>query len=570
MSPSVLKRISADPTLFPPTSIREQGVRRYPTSRGGLREIRWVDPNSVSAARKAGTNENANDQLFPLEVKAGLEPYSGTLDSRTARHLLRRTGFGASKNEVDAIVGSLAADAVDAIVDAAINNPHPATPAWVATPMPPENATPAEWDAYNTWTFERLDEFRIDWYKLMSQEGLREKLTLFWHDHFATSEDKYYHAQIAQRYIELLRTHALGNFKDFVRAIGLDVAMLVFLDGVENRKGAPNENYARELCELFTMGILDKNGNANYSQQDITEIARSLTGYIVNRDFEVLYFDVIHDNDNKDVFGQVGNWGYDDVVDLVFTERDQQTAWYICKKLYQEFVYEVADEAIVQDLADLFIANNFEIAPVIRTLLKSAHFFDAQVIGARITSPAEMMVRFLKEAGVAADEHFKLAFWASWGLEQVLTVVPSVNGWPRHRNWISTTTLPERWAICGWMLWESNEAPQLDLIGMLSQLTDISNPHIAFKVAPAFVEHLFAIPIEELDIEEVSAGFAGDLTTHPIPQEILDGPPYVLNLTKLFLNGVPWYEWSPYNTDLDWVLRLFLMQIAQIPEFQLT
>lgn len=562
-----------DPVPFPSDRVRKKLVRRYPTPRGGTRELRF-DADAVPAKHVQSIANAARIEglraVQPLATNGGLDAYTGNLTLRQAKHLLRRTGFGGSPDEVSLLVDAGAATAVDAIVDFAVSEPHPAAPAWAATPPPGPNATEEEWMAYNEWTFTRLDEFRRDWLKLMSTHGLREKMTLFWHDHFATSQDKYYHVQIAQRYVELLRTNSLGNFRQFVYDIGLDAAMLIFLDGFENRKDAPNENYARELCELFTMGITDRYGNPNYTENDIKEIARGLTGYVINGNLEVQFFNVIHDGSPKTIFGRSGNWGYDDVIDIVFDERSEETAWYISKKLYQEFVYEVANEEVVDHMKDLLIASNWELEPVIRALLKSEHFFSEAVIGARIASPTEMMIRLLKEVGGYADDHFTVVGYAGWSLEQWLTFVPSVNGWPRHRDWISTTTMPERWAVCSWLLWVNDIAPRLDIYSSLEKLVDFQDPNVAFRVGPAVVEHLFAVPIEELDVESISASFAGDLTTHPIPQDVANGPAYVRDLTKMFLNGVPWYEWNPYNPDLDWVYRLFLQQIVQIPEFQLT
>ncbi|NNE35422.1 MAG: DUF1800 domain-containing protein, partial [Rhodothermales bacterium] len=521
---------------FPPASVVESGRRFYRTHGGGIREILQSDSRS-SLSKKSENQTDLNAPLAALSIQAGLDPYTGILDARSVRHLLRRVGFGASPSEITALVGMQATAAVDALVDAALNDPHPDTPSWVDYPLPPQNASEAEWMLYNDWVFQTLDQFRYDWMKLLSTNGLREKLTLFWHDHFATSQDKYYHVQLSQRYVELMRTHALGNFKQFVSEMGLDPAMMIFLDGIENQAGAPNENYARELCELFTMGITDKNSSPNYTENDVKEIARGLTGYVITRDLDVVFISQWHDNGLKTVFGQQGNWGYDEIIDIVFAQREAETAWYICKKLYQEFVYEAIDESVVQAMADLFIANNWDISIVVRTLLKSAHFFDSQVIGARISSPTEMMMRYFKELADdrAEDGHFILSTWAGWGLEQVLTLVPSVNGWPRHRNWISTTTMPERWAVCGWLIWVDKDPSdpnnpiqqgRLDIRQTLEGLVDLQDPHAVFRIAPALVEHLFAVPIESLDIEELSSGFAGDLLTHPLPDFVVNGPAY--------------------------------------------
>ena len=155
-------------------------------------------------------------------------------------------------------------------------------------------------------------------------------------------------------------------------------------------------------------------------------------------------------------------------------------------------------------------------------------------------------------------------------LEHVLLNIPSVAGWPRHRDWISTRTLPDRWGMIGWFQWPGEIAPGTDFEALASQLLDISDPLLVFKLPAAIVEHCFAVDIEELDIESVSVDFSGDLVSNPIPDEIQNGPAYVRDLAKMMLHGVPWYEWSIYNTDLDWTIRLFMGDIARLPEFQLT
>ncbi len=512
-----------------------------------------------------------NAQLAPLATNAGLDPYTGTLDVASARHLLRRTAFGADKVGVDAIVGRSASEVVDEIVNAAAGWQAPTPPSWINHPPPGPNATDAEWQAYNDLVFEWLDQLRVDWMQLMIDRGLREKLTLFWLDHFVTNQETYYHTQFGYRYLALLREHALGNFKDFTHAVGLAPAMLIYLNGVDNEESAPNENYARELLELFTCGIVDKNNQPNYSEDDIQNIARCLTGWQINwSNFTSWHNSNRFDNGQKSFFGQTGNYGYDDVVDIVFQERAAETAWYICSKLYQEFVYEAPAPDVVDAMASLLLATNWNIEPVVRALLKSEHFFDAVVHGAKIASPVELSLRFLKEIGGYNSTHLWMIFWTSWGLEQVLMNIPSVNGWPRHRNWVSTQSIAERWNALGWLIWSDETTAPLDFVGLLESLVDTTDPHLAFRVGPALVEHLVGVPISELDIETVSRDFAGDLTNNPIPDFVVNGPAYMTNLAKLLLDWVPWYEWSPYNEQLGYLLRNFVMYITRLPEYNAT
>ncbi len=239
----------------------------------------------------------------------------------------------------------------------------------VPEPPPPRGSDAEAIDAYlqanRTW----LREYRDSWLAEMQQGLLREKMALFWHNHFVTESRTYRLAPYAYQYLTLLRTHALGNFRTFVREIGLTPAMLIYLNGTQNRAGNPNENYARELLELFTMGI------GHYTQQDIQEIARALTGWVVEHaTLSSRFVPARFDNGRKTIFGQTDYFGYDDVIDLTLQERARETALFICRKLYRFFVYNEPDEAIVAQLADTFQEHDFEIAPVVEQLLSSAPF----------------------------------------------------------------------------------------------------------------------------------------------------------------------------------------------------
>ncbi len=513
-----------------------------------------------------------NASLKALSIQAGLEPFAENLTTRTATHLLRRLCFGADPSVVETLVGRPADEVVDEIIDDAITMAPPADPEWADLVVPPWNNGDAVWQQYVDDTNIRVDEYKKDWIQLMLEAGFREKLTLFWHNHFVTNQENYFHAQIANRYVKLLRTHAFGNFKNFVTDIGQDGAMLVYLNGIENYAGSPNENYARELLELFTMGILNDSGEKNYTEFDIQEMARCLTGWQLHYETLMPYFEpALFDSGTKTVFGNTNSYDYDQLIDLIFQERELEIARFICRKFYREFVYEVPDESIVQELASTFVANNFEIEPVLRLLLKSGHFFDDQVIGAKLKTPMEMMIGFYKEVMAEYESnHVQIIAWASWEAEQVLLNIPSVAGWPRHRNWIDTRTIPARWGIIDWMVWVGEESERYSLDPFMNQLVDTSDPLVAFKFPVAIVEALFAPHIDMLDIENITSEFAGDLQSNPIPDEVLNGPEYAINLAKMFLSGVPWYEWNPFNTELDWIRRLFIAQITRLPEYQMT
>lgn len=509
--------------------------------------------------------------LTPLKGAGGLTPYTAPLDARTAAHLLRRTCFGAAPDRVTAWVGRSAEEAVDALVDAALALPLPEAPPWAETPPPSRDADPAAFEQYLEDNALWLMEARSAWVEALYAGGLREKMTLFWHNHFVTATETYGLAPFAHRYLSTLRTHALGNFKDFVYNIGLDPAMLIYLNGNTNTAGAPNENYARELLELFTMGEFDRFGQANYTQEDIQQIARALTGWVVDyHTLQVHFILFLFDGGEKTIMGRTGYFTYDDVVDLLFEERASAIATFICRKLYQEFVYAVPDEALVAELADLFVANDFEIAPVLRTLLKSAHFFDEQVIGARVKSPVELLVGMLLETQVPpAAETFTLLYRAAHFMGQALLDPPNVAGWPGHHAWLTTTTLPIRWLIADVMLFGGEGQPRADLLPLAAALQDPNDPMAVFYLPTALAEHFLPVPPETLDIGEVAEDFAGDLAAYPVPDAVRNDAPHVQNLAKRFLSGIPWYEWSLYADTTPGLLLGYTRYLLQLPEYHL-
>ena len=505
---------------------------------------------------------------------AGLERYAEPLDRRHAMHLLRRTNFGAHLLEIDALVGLSAEAAVDMIVDAAVNQGLPDPPSWVDEGRPRDAQ---EQTRYFETNQQRMLAYRADWLRHMFNGGLRERMTLFWHNHFVTHTANYRLAPFAYRYVTTLRTHALGNFKDFVHAIGIDPAMLLYLNGAQNRVQAPNENYARELLELFTMGPFDRQGNENYTQQDLEEIARALSGWYVDSfTLTVLHLAEFFDSEEKTIFGHAGNWGYDDVVDILFKERADKIAGFVCRKLYKEFIYAEPDETFVTALAQVFLESKFEIAPVLRTLFGSAHFHDESVIGVQIKSPVQMLVGLLRETEPYFPRDNDVFVWLHFStrtLGQHLLNPPNVAGWEGHHSWLNTTTLQARWRLTEALFAEQRFfliALSESVLASLDEPVHPRAPKSVFTLPVALAEHLIPVPVEMLDIEAPPEDFAGDLDANPIPNEAILRLPNALNLAKIFLGDRPWYEWVLHSSRGPFILRRYLQYLTRLPEFQLT
>lgn len=377
-----------------------------------------------------------------------LAPYTTPLDELRAAHLYRRLGFSASVQTINDAVGQTAANLVDNLVDQALATPVIPAPEWADW----TNADyPDDDDLAGQLRRAHIEDFTTTYGNALISNELLDRMSFFWSNHFVTQLETYNCPQFLFYYINCLQRNALGNFKTFTSEIGLTSAMLYYLDGVRNRGNNPNENYARELYELFTLG----EGN-NYTEEDIIETAKAISGYTERGEegcTQVTFNPEDFNTENKTIFGQTGNWGYDDVIDILFNERADEIGWFICKKLYEFFVHpDSTDDSggiapqIIDGLAQTFVSSGFEIAPVLRQLFKSQHFFDETAIGVIIKSPADLYFNFLKETGFSYDDGTVINMIDSCALiGQEFFQPPEVEGWQRDRQWINTNSMIGRW-----------------------------------------------------------------------------------------------------------------------------
>ena len=360
-----------------------------------------------------------------------------------AAHLLRRTGFGAPSASIEDVLSKGPDAAVDAIIDACVAQSPIPKPTWAETGGPFPGWTAAQIAAEQAQRAQWTVEFRTNLSTHLLTTGLLGRLTLFWHSHFTTEYTDYFlRPQFAYRYIDLIQRHAVGDFKKLTHDMGLDPAMLLYLNGSLNTRTAPNENYARELLELHTLG----EGNG-YTQRDIEELARAFTGYTVRISYlEVVFDNTKFDNWYKTVFGTWENFNYAMAHDHLFTARRELIARYVCGRLYAHFVHATPDGEVVSAMADILLQNNWRVEPVLRALFKSAHFFEESRIGAMIPSPFVMLGSFLHNLNVPINATAATqVINHSRTLGQDLLQPPNVAGWPGHRAWLDTSLLPTRW-----------------------------------------------------------------------------------------------------------------------------
>lgn len=271
-----------------------------------------------------------------------------------------------------------------------------------------------------------------DWLLRMAnpaESALLERMCLFWHGHFAC-EIKF--SQLATGQLNTLRTHALGNFRDLVLAIARDPAMIRYLNNQQNRKNAPNENFARELMELFTIG------RGNYTEQDVKEGARAFTGWSSDRKGAFVFRRLLHDYGEKTFMGKNGNFDGTDIIDMLLARKE--TARFICWKVYRYFVNEQVDQARVEQLAEGFFASGYDISKLMQTIFRSDWFYAPENVGNRIKSPVELMAGMMRQLRVSNISTEGL-LGLQRALGQILFKPPNVAGWPGGRYWIDNSTL---------------------------------------------------------------------------------------------------------------------------------
>jgi uncharacterized protein (DUF1800 family) len=356
-----------------------------------------------------------------------------------ARHLLSRAGFATPDAEVKTFAKLTRAEAADRLVKGA--NPVAITPppTWInqarEVPVKMRELSPEQRRVVQRHYQEQALETREWWFREMlnTPSPLTEKMTLFWHNHFATSQQKVRFTPYLYQQNALFRRNALGNFGTMLHEIARDPAMLIYLDGANNRKEQPNENFAREVMELFTLG------EGNYTEKDIKEVARAFTGWGVERDTGKFVFRRgAHDYGKKTIFNKIGDFEGDQVLDLLLARPE--TAQFITRKLWREFVSPTPDEKEIKRMAAIYQESGYNTAKLMRIVLSSDAFYAAENRAALIKSPVEFVVGTLKTFDIEPP-NLRPFVLSSALLGQNLFAPPNVKGWPGGEAWINSATL---------------------------------------------------------------------------------------------------------------------------------
>lgn len=478
------------------------------------------------------------NKTSPLNLKksrSGLTQYSGVWSDEQKLHLLRRTQFGAKPSALASLSGMTMSQAVDALVNTVPPVPSPPVN-YFENIYPDASGIPlgSTWINANygdgTTNYYREVSLRAWWMKNCIDQGLsiQEKMILFWHNTFVTESNVVGYAVAQYRYLDLLRTHALGNFKTLVKAITLNPMMLIYLNGHYNVKNSPDENYARELQELFTIG----KGSNLWNEDDVKAAAKVLTGHRVDFATMTYYFDSTkHETANKQfssfynntvITGQSGANGaneLDDLLNMIFAQN-QTVAKFLCRKLYRFFVYYDIDatieSTIISGLATTLINNNWDIKPVLLQLFKSDHFYDSLSMDCYIRTPMDYYIGLMRTTDVQIPGTLNLEdYWRAYYVPAYLCEQngmdpgspPSVSGWPAfyqtpmyHEMWINSDTLPKRMKASdayftnyGW--WASpTYQVKCDVLHFAQTLSDPSDP---VAVVNECIQYLLALTLSQ-------------------------------------------------------------------------
>lgn len=446
-----------------------------------LDSLRKTDPFKFKKPNEGGEFRTENRKAV---LSSGLEIYSGSWEEKNKMHLLRRTLFGVTKTELKTFENLSLQESLNKLLS---NSPKPVPPInnynGIDDLNDPDVALGETWitapfnEAVEGYRIASLKSWALK--NIIDQEAtIHEKLLLFWHNLLVTQSSAIFITKTSYQYFELLRTYAFGNFKTLIKELTKNPAMLIYLNGAFNHKAAPDENYGRELQELFCLG---KGSNSNYTEGDVQTMARLLTGWTVKWDSleqegtpESYFNEDWHDTNDKQfssfyddtlIKGKSGTEAegeLDEMLDMLFS--NPETALYICRRLYNFFVYSEIDvtteQNVIVPLAKIFRDSDYEIMPVLEVLFKSAHFNDSLNHGTLIKNPIEHTIGIWKTFDLKeldeSNHNLSLATYLNlhWNLATIgfeIADPPSVAGWPAYyqapqydKTWITTDTITKR------------------------------------------------------------------------------------------------------------------------------
>lgn len=478
-------------------------------------------------------------------------------DIAKAAHLLNRAGFGGPPEQIAALHDLGMEKAVDQLLngpDDSAQFPKPADIAPVnylevrkANQMLADPERKEKQKEMQKQERGEMLELVSWWINRMAETPYpaREKMTLFWHGHFATSAQKVKQSYLMWKQNETLRQNALGNFGTMTKAISRDPAMMIYLDTRESKKDHPNENFARELMELFTLGI------GNYTEEDIQQAARAFTGYRINPVDESFRFAPLqHDSGEKKFFGKTGNFDGDDIINMILEKN--ACARFIARKLWTFFAFENPKPALVDALAESFASRKYEIKPLMRQIFTSSEFYSPLAIRTQIKSPVQWIVQTSRILDTDPPQGI-VAINALRQMGQVPFAPPNVKGWDGGKSWITTSTLFFRYNFSNYVL--GNGAVNVQKINKIAAPISATKPGRTLdNQKPVDLAVIVPVALRN-DPQKLVESLS--LRLYQAPLNARDTQPFVDYLKKK-------------NDTSDQTIRELLHLMMSTPQYQLT
>ncbi|MEQ9299762.1 MAG: DUF1800 domain-containing protein [Cyclobacteriaceae bacterium] len=461
------------------------------------------------------------------------------LSQKEARHIYQRAGFGVSYSALQSKIGLTAAEVFQEIKhnSSAVQETNAIGLSDRVSGPYPKGLSTAEQNDYRVARANSFVKVNLTWLRSMfnSKSDLREKMTVFWHDHFAFIAKNPY---LCQDLLNTIRKYALGDFRSLLTNVSKHPAMLEFLDNQRNNRDAPNENFAREFLELFTLGI------GNYSEADIKEAARAFTGWKYKFDGSwQYYFDhKSHDDEPKTFLGETGQFTGDDIINITLNHR--ATAKHLATKIYLFLVSDEPDEDRIDELADTFYQRGYNIESLLDEIFMSEWFYSDEIIGSKIKSQMEYLVGLGRFLRIECPQDYPLVVMQQY-VGQHLLNPPNVGGWPSGRELINSSSLFFRMKLPQVILDEGVEDERFDFLGSsdsddfyhkIRGSADISKFYSEFSDLPlerALMELRFYVlgqEVESVDPRRLESGWfksEGDIFVDYL-KELLQLPEYQL------------------------------------------
>lgn len=395
------------------------------------------------------------------------------------KHLLWRAGFGIGIHQIDDLKNkSIKTLMAELLKEDNFNEVTYDTPDLDSATDYMNSTAPAEKKKeMQRLNREQNNELNLNFLNTIvnSKEQMREKMAFFWHGHFAS---RVQNPRFNKQLLNTIRKNALGNFTDLLFEVSQSPAMLNFLNNQQNKKDHPNENFAREVMELFTMG------RGNYTEKDVREGARAFTGWSYDKEGNFMERKNLHDEGSKTFLGKTGNFDGNDVLNIILEQK--ATAQFITTKIYKFFVNEKVDQDIVNTLSTNFYNSGYDIKKLMTEIFSSTWFYDQKNIGNRIKSPVELMAGMMRILPMHIQNPENLIVYQKL-LGQMLLYPPNVAGWPNGKSWIDSSTLmvrlqiPQIWSGLRPLEYSPRQDDDIDM-GMKSRETafnkSFKNPNI--------------------------------------------------------------------------------------------